>query len=188
MLWGLNSSTVKLCRQRRSWPAMIEHLLLLLALVGTTVRDRGDLVVENLLPRQQIAVLTRPTRKRPRRRAPDKLFWVLTRLVRRAWRRHPVLVTPETVLRWHRRGWRLYWRWRSRAPIGRPRVSVEVRVTVRADFAAPTWRGTASASAVTVTVPDAGRSRPPRLAARPCGAEPGVQPASGSLAARGVSP
>jgi putative transposase len=106
---------------------MIEYLLLLPTLVGATVRDRGDLVVENLLLRQQLAVLTRPTRKRPRPRAPDKLFWLLTRLVRRDWRRHLVLVTPETVVRWHRRGWRLYWRWRSRAPMGRPRVSLEVR-------------------------------------------------------------
>jgi transposase InsO family protein len=49
------------------------------------------------------------------------------RLVRRDWRRHLVLVAPETVVRWHRQGWRLYWRWRSRAPMGRPRVSAEVR-------------------------------------------------------------
>src|SRR5262249_39987427 len=43
------------------------------------------------------------------------------------WRRHLVLVRPETVLRWHRRGWRLYWWWRSRRPMGRPRVPGEVR-------------------------------------------------------------
>src|SRR6476620_6131774 len=106
---------------------MFEYLLLLLALVRATLCNRGDLVVENLLLRQQLAVLMRPTRKRPRLRARDKLFWLLARLVRRDWRRHLVLVTPETVVRWHRHGWRLYWRWRSRAPIGRPRVSLEVR-------------------------------------------------------------
>jgi putative transposase len=106
---------------------MIEYLLLLLALVRATVCNRGDLVAENLLLRQQLAVLTRPTRKRPRLRAPDKLFWLLARLVRHDWRRHLVLVTPETVVRWHRRGWQLYWRWRSRAPMGRPRVSIEVQ-------------------------------------------------------------
>jgi putative transposase len=43
------------------------------------------------------------------------------------WRRHLVLVRPETVLRWHRRGRRLYWRWRSRTRLGRPRLSAEVR-------------------------------------------------------------
>jgi transposase InsO family protein len=106
---------------------MCEYLLLLVDLLRAIVRRHGDLVAENVLLRQQLAVLTRPTRKRPRLRARDKLFWRLTRLVRRDWRRHLVLVTPETVVRWHRRGWRLYWRWRSRAPLGRPRVSLEVR-------------------------------------------------------------
>src|SRR5712691_4953853 len=106
---------------------MLEYLILLLSPLGSAVRDRDALVVENLLLRHQLAVLTRPTRKRPRLRARDKLFWLLARLVRHDWRRHLVLVTPGTVVRWHRRGWRLYWRWRSRAPMGRPRVSPEVR-------------------------------------------------------------
>jgi hypothetical protein len=106
---------------------MIECLLLLFALLRAAVRDRSGLVAENLLLRHQLAVLTRPTRERRRLRAGDKLLWVLARLVRRDWRRHLVVVTPETVVRWHRRGWRLFWRWRSRARIGRPRVSAEVR-------------------------------------------------------------
>ena len=106
---------------------MIEYLLLLVALLGTTVRARGDLIAENVLLRQQLAVLTRPTRRRPHLRARDRLFWLPARLARRDWRQHLVLVTPETVVRWHRRGWRLFWRWRSRARIGRPRVAAEVR-------------------------------------------------------------
>ncbi len=64
---------------------MIEYLLLLVALLGTTVRARGDLVAENLLLRQQPAVLSRPTRRRPQLRARDKLFWLLARLTRRDW-------------------------------------------------------------------------------------------------------
>ena len=106
---------------------MIESLLLLMALLRATVCDRGDLVAENLLLRQQLAILTRPTRRRPRLRARDKLFWLLVRLARRDRRRHLLVVTPETLIRWHRRGWRLFWRWRSRARIGRPRVSPEVQ-------------------------------------------------------------
>jgi putative transposase len=109
---------------------MLECLLLLIGLVRATVRARSDLVAENLLLRHQLVVLTRPTRKRRRLRAHDKLFWVLVRLVRRDWRRHPVVVTPETVVRWHRCGWRLFWRWRSRARIGRPRVNAEVREVI----------------------------------------------------------
>ena len=56
---------------------MLEYLLLLLSLLGSAVRDRDALVAENLLLRHQLAVLTRPTRKRPRLRARDKLFWVV---------------------------------------------------------------------------------------------------------------
>jgi hypothetical protein len=74
---------------------MLEYLLLALALLRATVCDRGDLVAENLLLRHQLAVLARPTRKRPRLRAGDKLVWVLARLLRRGWRRHLVVVTPD---------------------------------------------------------------------------------------------
>jgi transposase InsO family protein len=107
--------------------AMIECLLLLVALLRAAVRDRADLVAENLLLRHQLAVLTRPTRRRPRLRTRDRVIWLLARLVRRDWRQHLVLVKPETVVRWHRCGWRLFWRWWSRAPVGRPRVGAEVR-------------------------------------------------------------
>src|SRR5207302_6015099 len=85
------------------------------------------LVAENLLLRHQLGVLTRPTRKRPRLRARDKLFWVVVRALRGDWRRHLALVGPESVIRWHRQAWRLVWRWRSRGPMGRPRLSAEVR-------------------------------------------------------------
>jgi putative transposase len=107
---------------------MLEYLLLLLSLIRATVREREALVAENLLLRHQLAVLTRPTRRRPRLRAHDKLFWVVVRALRRGdWHRHLVLVRPESVVRWHRQAWRLRWRWRSRGPIGRPRLSTEVR-------------------------------------------------------------
>ena len=105
---------------------MIECLLLLVASLRAVVRGRTDLVAENLLLRHQLAVVTRPTRKRPRLRTRDRLCWVLARLVRRDRRRHLVVVTPETV-RWHRRAWRLFWRWRSRGRLGRPRLRAEVR-------------------------------------------------------------
>jgi putative transposase len=106
---------------------MIEYLLLLLSLLRSAVCDREALVADNLLLRHQLAVLTRPTRKRPRLRARDKLFWVVVRALRGDWRRHLVLVRPESVIRWHRQAWRLFWRWRSRGPIGRPPLSAEVR-------------------------------------------------------------
>jgi hypothetical protein len=106
---------------------MFELLALVLASLRTGLRSRADLLAENLLLRHQLAVLTRPTCKRHRIRARDKLLWVLARCLCRDWRRNLVLVRPETVVGWHRRGWRLFWRWRSRCPLGRPRLSPEVR-------------------------------------------------------------
>ena len=121
---------------------MLDLLLLVFAALRTACRRRGDLVLENLLLRHQLAVLARPTRQRRhvRFRRGDKLFWVLVRRLRRDWRRHLVVVTPDTVVRWHRAGWRLYWRWRSRSPGGRPRLSPEVQELIaRMSRENPLW-------------------------------------------------
>src|ERR671932_734490 len=111
---------------------MIECLLLVHALLRAAVCARAELAAENVLLRHQLAVLTRPTRRRPRLRARDKLFWVMLRALRGDWRRHLVLVRPESVVRWHRQAWRLVWRWRSRGSIGRPRLGAEVRELIAA--------------------------------------------------------
>jgi putative transposase len=120
---------------------MLDLLLVALAVLRDAWRPRGDLVLENLLLRHQLAVRTRPTRRRRARfRRPDTLLWVLVRRLRRDWRQHLVVVTPDTVVRWHRAGWRLYWRWRSRAPVGRPRLSAEVRALIgRMSQENPLW-------------------------------------------------
>jgi transposase InsO family protein len=108
-------------------PTMFGLVAVLFGLLGAALRSRRDLVLENLLLRHQLATLARPTRKRPPLRRRDKLLWVLARRLCPDWRRHLVLVRPETVVAWHRRGWRLFWWWRSRCPVGRPRLSPEVR-------------------------------------------------------------
>jgi transposase InsO family protein len=120
--------------------AVSELLNLLLASLRGAVRNRSDLVAENVLLRHQLAVLTRPTRRRPRLRTRDRLLWVLARRLRRDWRRHLVVVRPETVVRWHRQAWRLFWRWRSRSRLGRPRLSPEVRALIaRMSQGNPLW-------------------------------------------------
>src|SRR5215213_5283166 len=106
---------------------MIEFFVLLLGALRALLSSRADVVAENLLLRHQLAALTRPGRKRPPLRARDKLLWVLARRLCPGWRRHPVLVRPETVVRWHRDVWRLVWCWQSRPSLGRPRVSQEAR-------------------------------------------------------------
>jgi hypothetical protein len=79
--------------------AMLGLLAVLFGLLRASLRSRGDLVVENLLLRHQLAVLTRPTRKRSPLRGRDKLVWVLARRPCHEWR-HLVVVRPETVVAW----------------------------------------------------------------------------------------
>ncbi len=105
---------------------MIELLRLLLATLTGALRSRQRLLLENLLLRQQLQVALR-SQHRPRLRARDKLFWLVVRRLHRSWKRHLLLVRPETVLRRHRQGWRLFWRWRSGCPLGRPRLNPEIR-------------------------------------------------------------
>jgi hypothetical protein len=108
---------------------VLELLWLVLTVTLAWLRPRQDLVTGNLLRRHQLVVLTRPTRTRPRAQLHvwDKLLWVLARRFCAGWREHPMFVTPDTVVRWHRQGWRLFWRWKSRARGGRPHLSPEVQ-------------------------------------------------------------
>jgi len=93
---------------------------LLIWLLRATLVSRGSLALENLALRQQLATYTR-TQKRPRLMPGDRAFWVALSRVWQGWRSPLAFVKPATVIDWHRRGFRRYWRWRSRKP-GRPRI------------------------------------------------------------------
>ncbi len=108
---------------------MTDLLILLIHTVASTFRDRSALVFENLVLRQQLQVALRGKRRLPLRRR-DQVFWLIIRRLHRNWRQSLFFVRPETVIRWHRRGWRWYWRWRSRSRLGRPRLSPEVRALI----------------------------------------------------------
>ena len=113
----------------------------LLAAFGSGLRSRATLQIENAALRHQLAVLQRQSRGRPRLRPVDRLFWTWLRHLWPGWRRALVIVKPDTVLRWHRRGFRLCWRWKSRrrGP-GRPRIPRAVRTLIRdMCLANPTW-------------------------------------------------
>ena len=72
----------------------------------------------------------------------DRLFWVVTRRLWPQWKQALVIVTPETVVRWHRAGFRLYWNWisRHRKAFGRKRISKELRELIfRMVAENPTW-------------------------------------------------
>jgi putative transposase len=109
---------------------MLDWVPLPVGVMLASLKHRRALIMENLLLRQQLTVALR-TRRRPRVWWHDRLFWVVARRLVTDWRRHLVLVRPETVLRWHRQGWRLLWWWRSRRPTGRPRLTQEVRDLIR---------------------------------------------------------
>src|SRR4051794_22565059 len=76
-------------------------------------RSRRDLLLENLALRQQLVVL-KQRNARPPVSTSDKLFWVILRRLWPEWKRALILVQPETVVRWHRAGFKLYWTWISR--------------------------------------------------------------------------
>jgi transposase InsO family protein len=89
-----------------------------------------SLATEILLLRQQLLVLNR-TVKRPKFRQRDRIFWVCLSKLWKDWRDLLIIVKPETVIKWHREGFRLYWRWKSKAPIGRPQIDREIRELIR---------------------------------------------------------
>ena len=120
---------------------MIVSLRHFLGWLVSVFRSREDLVLENLALRRQLLALHA---QRPRRRltALHKLFWVALRTFWSGWSKPLVLVTPRTVVNWHRAGFRLYWTWVSRVRQvgGRKRVSKEVRALIfRMVAENPTW-------------------------------------------------
>jgi putative transposase len=106
------------------------YVRLLLGLIGRTLRSRNDLLMENLVLRQQLAVYARRQTK-PQLHNEDRVFWSVVTRGWRPWRVHLQLVRPETVIRWHRTAWRRYWTWKSRRPPGRPRIDPELRDLIR---------------------------------------------------------
>ena len=94
-------------------------------------KSQRQLILENLALKQQVAML-RQSVKRPRLTPADKIFRILFSRYVEGWRRILFGVHPDTVVRWHRRGFRLYWRWKSRrrGP-GRPAIDATLRKPIR---------------------------------------------------------
>ena len=115
---------------------------LLLGAIWRVFSARRDVLLENLALRQQLAALKR-RHPRPRLTILDKAFWILAHLFWSAgWKQVLIVVTPETVIRWHRAGFRWYWSVISkvRKPVGRRRTSKEVRDLICQMMAEnPTW-------------------------------------------------
>ena len=98
--------------------------------IRAMLASRATVVAENLALRHQLGVLQRSV-KRPQLRQRDRIFWVWLSRLWPDWRDSLAIMKPETVIRWHRKGFKLYWRWRSRGKPGRPKIDGEIRGLIR---------------------------------------------------------
>jgi len=118
----------------RAWilpGSMLRLLVALLPTLFSAMRSRQHLVIENLALRQQLATLA--GRRHPDIRPADRVFWVLLHRYWSRWAQALAIVEPDTVVRWHRAGFRTYWNWLSRRGkrSGRPPLPREVRAPIR---------------------------------------------------------
>ena len=120
---------------------MLTIILSLVSSARQAFQTRAALQAEILALRHQLLVLQRSSRgHRLRLSRADRLLWVWLARFWSAWRSALVIVKPETVIAWHRKGFRLYWKWKSRHPEGRPSVSLEVIELIhRMSLANPRW-------------------------------------------------
>ena len=106
-------------------------LTLLVTFLGSLFKSHRQLALENLALRQQVTMLRQSVR-RPRATATDRMFWVLFSRYVDGWRDLLHGLHPDTVVRWHRQGFRLYWRWKSRgSKPGRPPIDAALRKLIR---------------------------------------------------------
>ena len=114
-------------------------LNVLLRSIITSLKTQQNLMLENAALRQQLGVLRRQVRS-PRLTGSDRLFWVALHRVWPRWDEVLTIVKPATVIAWHRAGFRLFWRWKSRPRGGRPRIDPDVRALIKAMWRDnPTW-------------------------------------------------
>jgi putative transposase len=111
---------------------MLISLTTLLATLSSIFRSRAALGLETLALRHQIGVLQRSARKRRKLTSGDRLLWICLSRLWCDWRSALAVVNPETVVAWHRAGFRLFWTWKlRRGQPGRPVISREARDLIR---------------------------------------------------------
>ena len=106
-------------------------LISVLAVLRGSIRSRAALHIEVLALRHQLQVLQRSRPRRLRLARADRWLWVWLSRAWGNWRRAVVIVKPETVVAWHRQGFRLFWTWKSRRRDGRPPVAADARALIR---------------------------------------------------------
>src|SRR4051812_19370328 len=119
---------------------MITTLWATLAYVRVFLIARHRPAMEAVALRQQLAVYKRK-QPWPKLNRFDRVFWVFVRRIWTDWSEALILVKPATVVSWHRAGYRLFWKWRSRRQrVGRPKLAEEIRDLIRRmKRENPTW-------------------------------------------------
>ena len=119
---------------------MLEIFNLLRWILLDLFRSRSSLEGEVIALRHQLNLLRRRTPKRPALRSFDRLIFILLYRLAPTVLDAVTIVRPETIMRWHRAGFRSFWRWKSRRRSGRPKVPLEVRQLIREiSLANPLW-------------------------------------------------
>src|SRR3979411_1155026 len=144
--WGCSNlrnaeKAYRLPYRRHTVIGMIIILSALVSLLSFRFRGRASLELELIALRHQGTVLRRQRPSRPRLFRADRLLWVWHYRIWPQALHIMVLVKPATVIQWHRKGFRLYWRWRSRSGHpGRPKTPRETRDLIgRMSIANPLW-------------------------------------------------
>jgi putative transposase len=111
---------------------MFAIFCLLLSSLRSCLSTRTALQAEILALRHQLLVLQRSTRgRRLRLKSADRVFWIWLSRLWKGWRCAVRIVKPETIIAWNRKGFRLYWTWKSRARDGRPPTNHEICALIR---------------------------------------------------------
>jgi putative transposase len=109
---------------------MIIILKILLSSELCFIKSRHQLELELILLRQQLNILKRKT-KNPKLVNSDRVFISVIAKFLTNWKKSITIVKPQTVINWHRKGFRLFWRWKSRRKLGRPGINTEIRKLIR---------------------------------------------------------
>jgi hypothetical protein len=110
---------------------MVALILFLWHLVAALFKSQSRLEAENAALRLQLAVLQRKVRGRIQFTNSARPFFAWLHRLFPSVLRAMTIARPETIVRWHRAGFRVYWRWKSRNPGGRPQIAAELRALIR---------------------------------------------------------
>lgn len=120
--------------------SIMETIILSVFICVLLISRDKNLLLENLALRQQLAIMKQHV-KRPKIRIKDRIFWVFLSRFWTDWKRVLIVVKPETVISWHRKGFKLFWKFKSRKRlVGRPSLDPEIRKLIQ-DMATvnPLW-------------------------------------------------